>query len=271
MNIIAVDDERIALAALTDAIRKAEPDAHIESFRDAMSVMAYVSENPVDVAFLDIEMRGMNGINLAQTIKCIRPKLNIIFATGYSEYRADAFDMHASGYLTKPITVDNVRRELDNLRFPIEGETAAETVTEMGAPNADAEPELRVQTFGNFEVYHRGVPITFKYEKSKEVLAYLIDRATVCSTNEIMAALWEDDNHESYMRNLRKDLADTFTALGCKDALIIQWGKLGVIPDRFSCDYYDWKKGLPYALNAYRGEYMMQYSWSEFRRADFEL
>lgn len=265
MRIIAVDDEKLALEALMAAITKADVNAEVASFRKAEEALEFVRANAVDVAFLDIEMRQMSGIELAKHFKQINPQINIVFSTGYAEYRGDAFEMHASGYITKPITADKVANELANLRFPV-----ADSGADQAALFGESNRKLHCQTFGNFEAFVSGRPLEFKYERTRELLAYLIDRGSLCSSNEIMTALWEDDQHGSYLRNLKKDLLETLEAAGCREVVANQWGKIGIIPELIDCDLYDWKKGVPAAINAYRGEYMAQYSWAEFSVGMFE-
>lgn len=255
MKILAVDDKKLPLEALEEAIKKAEPTAEVFGFRSAVEALDFAAGTPCEVAFLDIHMRDMDGIVLAKKLKLMNPKLNIIFATGYSEYAPDALDLHCSGYLMKPITPEKVRRELDDLRYPI---------------RQKAQKRVYFQTFGNFEVFLDGVPVKFKYDKTKELLAYLVDRGTLCTNGEIMSVLWEEDVSDSYLRMLRKDLTDTFREAGCMDILILKRGSLAVAAEKVSCDYYDWKQGKSQAINAYRGEYMNQYSWSEFTHGALE-
>lgn len=259
MRIMAVDDEKLALEALVSAVKKASPESDIVSFRSPQQVLDYVENETVDVAFVDIEMRVMNGIELAKRLKQKNPSINLIFATGYGEFREQAFDLHASGYITKPITSEKVLNELQNLRY-----SPSDGIKKYEMPEDNGKKLLYCQTFGNFEVYIKGKPVNFKYEKTKELLAYLVDRSSVCTSAEIISALWEDDNHESYLRNLKRDLMSTFESEGCSDVIVNQWGKLGIIPDKISSDLYEWKKGNPAAINAFRGEYMAQYSWAEF-------
>lgn len=257
MLVLAVDDERLALEALVEEIAQVLPDAEIMSFRKAEDALEAVKERPCEIAFLDIEMKGMNGITLAKQIKRIHPMTNIIFTTGYSEYSGEAFRLHASGYLMKPIFPEMIREELENLRHPLKS-------SESG--------RLQVRAFGNFEVYVNGQPLNFRYNKSKELLAYLIDReGAICSNKELMSILWEnDDNHASYIQKLRKDLQTVLAANGCKDVFISQWGACGVNAELIECDYYDWIDGKAYAINAYRGEYMSQYSWAEVTHGSLE-
>ncbi|MGM9587371.1 MAG: LytR/AlgR family response regulator transcription factor, partial [Candidatus Limivicinus sp.] len=72
MQIIAVDDERLALEALVDSIEKAVPDAVVCGFRDPVRVMEHLRDHSCDVAFLDIKMRGMTGLELARRVKELR-------------------------------------------------------------------------------------------------------------------------------------------------------------------------------------------------------
>ena len=248
MKIIAVDDERIALEGLLDVIAEAAPDAELNGFEYPEDALDFVVEHDCNVAFLDVEMTGMSGVELAEQLKLRNPDINIIFATGFEEYRKEAYDLHASGYLTKPITADKVRRELSDLRRPI-----------------PKRRRMRAQTFGNFEVYIDGVPISFKYSKTKELLAYLIDRrGALCTSAELQAVIFEDDGgHESYMKSLRRDLIDTLDAISCTNVIAQQRGKLGVVPDNLDCDYYDWCDGKRMGI-VWQGEYMVQYSWSEY-------
>ena len=252
MIVIAVDDERYALKNLVESIEEASPDAQIRHFRYPEDALDFAKENPVDVAFLDVEMIDMNGVELAERLKLYHPDLNIIFSTGYGHYRDAAFDLHASGYLTKPITPEKVKKELANLRRPIR--------------NAK---RVRIRAFGNFEVYLDGNPISFKYSKTKEMLAYLVDRkGALCTNGEIMAVLFEDDNgHEAYFRSLRKDLTDILESAGCSEILSQQRGRIGIIPDLVECDYFNWCSGKRSGINAFHGEYMTQYSWGEYTNA----
>ena len=119
MNIIVVDDEKLAFESTVEAIINAQPDAKIFDFRKTAEALECLKNNLCEIAFLDIEMRGMTGIELAKKFKDINPKINIIFVTGYSDYMKEAFEMHASGYILKPPTKEMIEKEIKNLRNPI--------------------------------------------------------------------------------------------------------------------------------------------------------
>ena len=249
MRILAVDDEKIALEVLVSSIKAADPSAEVVSFDDPLDALEFVKHTPCEAAFLDIRMRHYNGIRLAKEMKIQNPEVNIVFATGYDEYMEDAFGMHASGYVRKPITPEKVWRELTDLRY---------------VPRPESSKRVRFRTFGYFEMFVEEKPVTFGYDKTKEMVAYLVDReGALCSNNEIMAQLWQDDRHASYLRRLKKDFMDTMSDLGCVDIVVQARGRIGILPQKVDCDYYDWKKGKPYALNSYCGEYMAQYDWAE--------
>lgn len=253
MKIIAVDDEKIALQGLLLSLQKAAPNAEIFGFRSATEAIAHMEEDPCDVAFLDIEMKGMNGVEVAKRLKAANPNVNIIFATGFASYRDAAFDLHASGYLIKPITAESIKRELEDLRRPV------------ASPN-----RLKIHTFGNFEALCDGSPLIFKYQKSKELLAYLIDRkGAMCSTGELMAVLFEDESgHKAYYHRIRSDLIEALSACGCESALSQQRGLLGIAVDQVDCDYYDYLNGKAELKRLYHGEYMAQYSFAEITNAE---
>ena len=144
MNILAVDDEYYSLELLKSTLNQVAGGSTIYLCREASGALSVARTEAIDVAFLDIHMPEMNGIQLAHELKRIHPRINIIFATGFSEYMKEGLDLRMSGYIFKPVTVDAVRAELENLRHPIEW---------------DSGKRVRIQTFGNFEVYVDGQPL----------------------------------------------------------------------------------------------------------------
>ena len=252
MRILCVDDEPLMLQMLEMAVKEAKPDADITAFDDQDELLEDAKSGGCDIAFLDIHMRGMNGVELAKELKAVNPKMNIIFVTGFSEYAGDAMSLHASGYIMKPVTKDKVVTEIENLRNPVEP---------VGRKRA------RARAFGSFEFYIDDKPVEFHYSKTKELLAYLIDSGAMCSNGELQENLWEDDkvtvNHGSYLQNLISDLNRTLSANKCKDIILKRYGAIGIDSTKIDCDFYEYQSGNPAAINAFRGEYMTQYPWAE--------
>ena len=90
MRILCLDDEPLALKMLEAAIRETKSDAEVTAFRKQADLLEDAKQNGCDVAFLDIHMRGMNGVEVAKRLKEINPKMNNIFVTGFSDYNGDA-------------------------------------------------------------------------------------------------------------------------------------------------------------------------------------
>lgn len=259
MRIIAVDDKPIPRRALVRAIEQADPTADVTECASAEDVLALPRLDAYDVAFIDIDMPGMSGMELARRLKAMHPTLNIVFATGYSDYMADAFALHSSGYLMKPITADKVLRELQDLRH-----------RPLGIFGDDG--KLSVRCFGDFEAFSHGQPVSFSRTRTKELLAYLVDRCgSVVSLHSVEAALWGDSRRQqvsgSYLRTLVTDLRRSLEACGHPDVLVRRYGELGIDTTKVSCDYYALLAGDPMALSSWRGEYMSQYSWAEATKA----
>lgn len=261
MIVLAVDDERPALEVLKQELAKVNPAFQVCAFRDPAQALEFAEDNLIDIAFLDVQMFGMSGIELARKLKLRQPKINIIFTTGYSSYMKEAFELHASGYLLKPVEAGAIAAELENLRYPSERFNAPDQKS-VSQPSSGS--RVRIKCFGSFDIQVDGKAVSFKYEKARELLAYLVDRrGAACSSREIMTALWEDDSHGSYLRNVRKCLLDTMNSLDCGDILETDWGKIRIVPEKVDCDYYHWLAGDVSGINAWRGEYMSRYSWAE--------
>ena len=175
---LAVDDEPLALQDLTDALHTAEPEAEVRDFTDPEEALAAVRAGTFrpQIAFLDIQMRGWMGLDLALELKKTIPALEIIFVTAYSQYALESYSLHARGYLMKPVTAEAIEEELRNI-----GLTTVPVRKELS---------LRVQCFGNFEVFYEGKPLEFARAKSKELFAYLVfRRGSACSIRDCAAIL----------------------------------------------------------------------------------
>ena len=247
MIAIAVDDEPLMLGALTKAVKASDDITHVADFTSCEDALDYIKANPADVAFLDINMRGMGGLALAEKIIEFCPDCKIVFCTGYEEYAIPAFKLHASGYLMKPVSAEDVQEEINNIKGV-----------------RQAEKPLTVKCFGNFEVYAKGEKLTFKRSKTKELFAFLIDRnGAGVTAAEIGVALWENDkeqNSRNYIHQLFRDLRQTLKAIGMEEIFERNNYLYSLNPERIDCDYFNYlKTGRPEFI----GEYMSQYSWAE--------
>ena len=253
MVTLAVDDRLPTAQQIRDMMLEINPEGEHYAGDDPAELLGSVKENKPDIVWLDIEMPGMSGLEMAAEIKKNSPATNIVFVTGFPEYAVDAFGMHVSGYVLKPATKEKLHGEIENLRHPV--------------PKKD-ESQLRVQCFGNFEVFGNNGIIQFSRSLSKEALAYLIDRRGAgCTVGEICSVLWEDRQADKKLKSqcrvimaaLKKDLESA----GAGDVIVKNWNTWGVDTSKISCDYYEFLKGDSESVNSFRGAYMAQYSWAE--------
>jgi len=255
MYIIAVDDEYLPLIDLEFAIKEAAPEANVLSFESPSAAAQFGSENHIDIAYLDVNMPGLNGIELAKILKDKNPAVNIIFATGHDEYARDAFSVQASGYLTKPITAESVADSLKYLRTPVE---------------TTPQPKLRVKCFGNFAVFSGSELLYFPRQKSKELLAYLVHkRGTSSTTKEISAVIYDDNENtksaDKQIQTVISAMMKTLKEAGAEDVIVKTHNNLSIDVNKIDCDYYSFLENEPGTERLYMGEYMTNYAWAEFK------
>ena len=248
MKAIAVDDEIYMLETLLEAVNASSDIEMTEAFSSCSAALAYAAENPVDIAFLDINMRGIGGLGLAEKLLELQPRCKIVFCTGYAEYAVSAFQLHVSGYLMKPITPEAVQKEIDHIK-------GVRTTEKL----------LTIQCFANIEVFCNGEILPFKRTKAKELLAILIDRNGAGMTaKQICAILFpevtDDTKNAAYLRQLVLDLKNTLKTIRAEDVLQHDTPYYRIDTNLVKCDYLSFlETGKP----EFHGEYMSQYSWAE--------
>jgi two-component SAPR family response regulator len=255
MKCFVVDDEKIALDRMARELKTAAPEAEICTFSDPNELLNFAKENPCDVAFLDVRMGSMTGVELAKKLRLFLPKLNVIFVTEYDEYANEAMKMHASGYLMKPVTAEDIKAELKDLRYPI-----FEKKNHL----------LYFRCFGAFEVFNQnGDIVCFERKKSKELLAYLLYKQGVrCTNQELHEVLFEDRTYESDIENrmyqtLVSSLTSTLKAIGAESVLQRSYGTIKLDVTKVACDWYEYLINKENTFSSYKGEFMKQYSWAE--------
>jgi len=255
MNIIAVDDEYLQLIDLEFAIKEAAPEASVLSFENPLTAAKFGSENHIDIAYLDVNMPELNGIDLAKKLKITNPNINIIFATGYDEYAKEAFNVKASDYLTKPIKAEAIKNSLKHLRKPIE------IIPEI---------KLRIQCFGNFDVFANEKILYFPRQKAKELLAYLVHKRGTSSTSKELCAVIYDGNvsvksMDKQIQTIISVMMKTLKEADAEDVIIKNYNSISIDVNKVDCDFYRYLEKDPTLTQLYIGEYMSNYEWAEFR------
>ncbi len=114
MKIIIVDDEKLALSRLKRLLNE-EGVSDITECNNPIDAIKEVSKQRFDIAFLDISMPMMSGLELANTILDICPNIFIIFQTAYQEHALEAFQSGGVDYLLKPISNETVKKSLEKI------------------------------------------------------------------------------------------------------------------------------------------------------------
>lgn len=253
MRIIAVDDEFLALEEFEDTCRDLGIEDEIVKFNNPLDALSYVAQNKVDIAFLDIEMPVIKGIELAKRIKVLSPNVRVIFTTGYSDYALEAFGVDAVDYVLKPYEPQTIKKAYDKALL---------------IKDAVSENHILIKTFGYFDVFVEGKSVNFSSAKSKELLALLVDRnGGVVSTEQAISVLWEgrayDETVQSLFRKVLRSLRATLEEIGISEILVDNRNQRSIDKTKFSCDYYELLENGKSDKVKYFGKYMDQYAWAQ--------
>lgn len=178
MKVIIVDDEQPLLKEFRKILETLETDEQLEivgSYIDPFEALKEVDITQPDAAFLDIEMRGLNGIELAEKLLNHLPELDIFFVTAFNHYATEAFETNAVDYILKPIRPERLQKAIDRL------------AKRKVLPDKRAREELKIQFFDKFSVSIGDHLIKWSRAKQRELVAYLlqsegkwIDKYRIC-------------------------------------------------------------------------------------------
>ncbi len=260
MNSLIIDDDLYVVNEMMNILQGYD-ELGIHRITDSeKEALGVIEKEDVDVVILETKTKNINGVELAKKIKNLKPRINIIFVTNHEEYALEAHKLYVSAFLMKLEVKDNLRIALEHLRYPV---------------NNKKKSKLRIQCFGNFEVFSGKEVVAFKRSKSKELLAYLVDRkGATCTMGELLAVIWEDkpdtDSQRSQLRTLIHDLRITLSELSADEVLKRGHNTLAINAERIQCDYYELLNNEQDIEVQYQGEYMKQYSWAEVTAAELQ-
>ena len=252
MNAICVDDEAQVLRHTVASCQKLRLLDDVRGFTRPRDALNWAEDNPVDLALLDIDMPDMTGLELAGALRRVNPNVAIIFITAFAQYALDAYDVHPTGYLLKPFDQARLAKEIEYA---------------LSLRMARVPSHIVAQTFGHFELLVDGRTLEFRRSKSKELLAYLVDRRGAGVTRQdAFAALWEDREYDVPMQKqmdvVIRSLRETLQNYDIGSLFELKNRSLRIRPELIDCDLYRFLEGDEEAVNSYFGEYMSQYAWA---------
>ncbi|HWO97436.1 MAG TPA: response regulator [Bacillus sp. (in: firmicutes)] len=205
---IIVDDEELSLLNLEKKLHHFPEVEVFKCYTTHEKILTDLENESVDVVFLDIEMKEINGLKFAEKILTIQPSIHIVFVTGHANYAVEAFEINSADYLLKPVTTKRLQKTIKRLQDKIQGHNARQ--------NKLVKARFTVYCFGEFQVYFDEKPIKFKTAKVKELFAILVSHmGTHLNRDIIIEKLWpglDYKNSKTYLHTslsyLRKLLAD---------------------------------------------------------------
>ena len=256
MKVICVDDEQPVLDNFRLTVRGFSEIETLHLFKKGEEAIKWAEKNPVDVAFLDIEMSDINGIELARRLKKIDRNIRIVFVTAFEQYALQAFNVEAIGYLLKPYTRDEVKKELEK--------------ASLIRPRP--KKKVEVKTIPNFVVLVDGKVLYLEREKVKELFALLIDRAEAGITaGDAIACLWPerpaDEKTQTLYRVTFHRLIESLKEAEIENIIGTEGRRKFIIKEQIECDLYHILSGNTEYIKKHNGDYMSEYSWAESRNA----
>lgn len=251
MKAIIVDDEPLMMRKFERLTEEIEDLNLVGQFENAADALSYMKENPVEVAFLDVEMPIMDGITLAEKLREIRENIVIVFITAYDEYIGDSNAIGGDYFIVKPYTKEILEIMMEKIRL---------LATRQNK-------KVYIQTFGRFMVKKNNRPINLT-GKAKEILALIVTKeGKEISNEEIYRVIWENrpysnENMTVYYNALRR-LKAALEAAELGDLLISTARGQMVNTEMFDCDYYSWKQKKAERRDKFEGEFLTEYSWGE--------
>ncbi|MCW3791667.1 response regulator [Paenibacillus sp. LS1] len=274
-----VDDELHALNMLELFLNRTDKVNVIGRSINGFEALDALRNIRPDIWFLDIEMPGMNGLELAANIHEVDPDAVIVFTTAYDQYAVSAFEHEALDYLLKPIEMERLSRTIERLNKEKRPSTRQSHLD--GMTNQD---ELIVEVLGSFRVARaNGENLMWRTAKEKELFAFLLLDNPVTSAvhrDRIIEELWPDETYEKakiYLHTCVSLLRKNLRNLGIEQLLSYKNEQYMLDRKRIKADVYDFLAfsflmqqpenieiaHMEQALHGYKGELLPQedYAW----------
>lgn len=193
MRVVCVDDESLSLQFIEKQLKQIEGISIAAMFTNPLEAKEYIINENIDTAFLDVQMPGINGIQLAEQILELKPDLNIVFITAYDQYAVEAFQVNALDYVIKPTTVERLRKTIKRVNAKLK-----ETANDRNSNQEGSLLRIKVSNYLAFEekpnVFQQ---ISWRTSKCQELFIYLLlNRNRLVEKSTIVDLLWYDHNVE---------------------------------------------------------------------------
>lgn len=202
MVAIVIDDEVLSAEHISRLL--INTGLTVYSFTNPYEALENMQKSNPDVVFLDIEMPGMNGLEIAEMIQAFDMDCEVIFITGHNQYAIEAFDVNALDYLLKPITPRQVTRAMDRVI-----KRRGSRVTSANE-NQNLKNVIKISLFGKMSVHtgNEKKSVRFLTVKSAEVFCFmLMHKGEEVSKWRLIDAIWPDKDLDKGDINLRSTVS----------------------------------------------------------------
>ncbi|TNJ64014.1 response regulator [Paenibacillus hemerocallicola] len=235
LRAIIVDDEELSVKRLKSLLSESGEIGACPAFLDPWEAYEFVKANPIDVAFLDISMPEINGMELSGLLQALDDSIHIVFVTGHDEYAVQAFDKSALDYLLKPVTAERLSNTLGRIG--------------KKRRNAVVEPSLTVLLFNGLKIYGQerdNKPLKLRSPKTEELFAFLVCKGAV-SREEIIDTLWSGLETDKALKNLNSTLYYIRKALSTSkidNCILAGRHEIAIDESGVWCDLYEFERLL---------------------------
>lgn len=237
---IVVDDEQLALRHLIKKLETIETVEVVSSFSNARDVLKEMKSLDFNVAFLDIELPGLSGLDLADLLKGWNQDVYIVFVTAYRDYAVQAFELHSIDYLMKPIMLERLEKTIFRIQEQLEKQPVQQVVVPLHSNT------LKIICFKEFAVYHHNIPVKWKTGKVKELFAFFITNLQEpIHRDTIIETLWNDVEYQKAKIQLHTTvsyLRKTLDSMGFPNAITFSNGSYVLEIDHFECDVHQFER-----------------------------
>ncbi|KUO71299.1 MAG: hypothetical protein APF77_03795 [Clostridia bacterium BRH_c25] len=284
LRIVLIDDEPSALAVMELLFSEFRGVCIAGRYTRGMDALQAIEKDRPDAVFVDIEMPGKNGLDIAVELADKYPEINVVFVTVYNQYAVAAFEASAADYLLKPVRKERLEKTIARLQKAEKGRNGRN-----GSREGDG--GARIQCFGKFMVYApSGAPLGWRTRKTEELMALLVYyRHRELSKERIIDLLWPETEVEkagvlfhTTLYNLKKSLGE----MGGRLELTKGSGGYRLQFEDLACDTEEFEKMIPSPehnddesieaierlLAIYAGGYFEEdgYLWAEEKRYELQ-
>ncbi|WLR51307.1 response regulator [Bacillus tianshenii] len=273
IKVLLIDDEETALDIMGIFLSEFTEVQVCGRYCNPLKALEHLEQERIDAVFLDIEMPGLSGMEVARKISELNKQIQVIFVTAHMDFAVEAFSLESLDYLLKPITKPRLSQAVNRLLKAVPKEEQVDS-------------SISVRCFGQYDVYSHEKHESFAWKtmKVRELCAYLIHHEGEAVDRErIIDILWPNvtvDKAKTSLYTCISFLRKAFKEYGMENIVLKKGFAYYIDQSQLSCDLIKWRNTLKAIepinganvsqyealVNMYPEDYMIDYNWAEEKR-----